>query len=62
MVYLHRGGNTMNVDIIISAKDFGKTEGLCGFCDGNPTNDFLHKDGTTSYNRNADYKFSDSWM
>ena len=52
----------MNVDIIISAKDFGKTEGLCGFCDGNPTNDFLHKDGTTSYNRNADYKFSDSWM
>lgn len=50
----------MNVDIIMSAKDVGKTEGLCGYFDGNPSNDFIRKDGGTS-NNNADYKFSDSW-
>ncbi|XP_060598147.1 uncharacterized protein LOC132751939, partial [Ruditapes philippinarum] len=54
-------GNTMNIDVFISAKDFGKTEGLCGLCDANSSNDFVHSDGSTSNNRNADYKFSESW-
>lgn len=62
IITLHGGfyQNTMNVDIIMSAKDFGKTEGLCGNFDGNPSNDFVRSDGGTS-NNNADYAFSESW-
>ncbi|XP_045184975.2 von Willebrand factor D and EGF domain-containing protein-like [Mercenaria mercenaria] len=61
-IALHGGSyqNTMNVDIIMSAKDLGNVQGLCGYFDGNRYNDFLRSDGVQSSNNN-DYKFSESW-
>jgi hypothetical protein len=50
----------MNIDIIMSPKDLGNTQGLCGNFDGDPNNDFVLKDGTQASNNN-DYRFSESW-
>ncbi|XP_060604052.1 von Willebrand factor D and EGF domain-containing protein-like [Ruditapes philippinarum] len=52
--------STMNIDIIMSPKDLGNTQGLCGNFDGDPNNDFVLKDGTQASNNN-DYRFSESW-
>lgn len=59
-IELHRWGPTMNIDIYMSAKDMGNSDGLCGYFDGDPTNDFIGRDGQTSTGNN-DYVFSDSW-
>ncbi|XP_053387565.1 von Willebrand factor D and EGF domain-containing protein-like [Mercenaria mercenaria] len=60
-ISLHRWGKTMNIDIYLSAKDFGNMDGLCGYFDGDNTNDFRHRDGVTVSNGNNDYAFSNSW-
>ena len=53
----------MNVDITMAPKDTGQSDGLCGFVDGDKTNDFKTRDGkvipVNQGNRNG--KFSDDW-
>ncbi|XP_060567990.1 von Willebrand factor D and EGF domain-containing protein-like, partial [Ruditapes philippinarum] len=54
--------STMNIDIYMSAKDFGNVDGLCGTFDGNRSNDLLHRDNKTiSNDNNRSYRFADSW-
>jgi hypothetical protein len=54
-------GNVMNIDVYMSAKDFGNVAGLCGNFDGDISNDLEHRDGTISDDYNRSYKFADSW-
>jgi hypothetical protein len=51
----------MNIDVYMSAKDFGNVAGLCGNFDGDASNDLEHRDGTISNDKNRSYKFADSW-
>ena len=55
---LRRG---MNIDIYLSAADFGKTEGLCGTYDQDPNNDFIPKGQTMSVGRPQVDQFIESW-
>jgi len=54
----------INIQITLSARDKGKTSGLCGTFDDDPTNDFIPKDKTTSI-KYADWgelnRFIESW-
>ena len=47
-----------NVYVRVKARYKGKTLGLCGNYNGNPNDDFVKKDQTTTGNAN---EFSDSW-
>ncbi|XP_053387193.1 uncharacterized protein LOC123542679 [Mercenaria mercenaria] len=61
-IFLHTWSDTMNIDIYMSAKDFGNMVGLCGYFDGDVSNDLLHRDSVTiSNDDNWSYKFADSW-
>ncbi|XP_053387636.1 uncharacterized protein LOC123541916 isoform X2 [Mercenaria mercenaria] len=61
-IFLHTWSDTMNIDIYMSAKDFGNIVGLCGYFDGDRSNDLLHRDNVTiSSDNNWSYKFADSW-
>ena len=56
----------MNIDITMAPKDLKNIEGLCGQFDNDPSNDFLHADGTksekTPENINSHFsKFTESW-
>jgi hypothetical protein len=52
----------MNIDIYMSAKDYGNVDGLCGTFDGNRSNDLLHRDKMKiSDDDNLSYRFADSW-
>ncbi|XP_060561563.1 uncharacterized protein LOC132721299, partial [Ruditapes philippinarum] len=61
-IALHGWSNTMNIDIYMSAKDYGNVDGLCGTFDGDRSNDLLHRDNKTiSDDDNRSYRFADSW-
>ncbi|XP_053387517.1 von Willebrand factor D and EGF domain-containing protein-like isoform X3 [Mercenaria mercenaria] len=51
----------INVHITMAPKDLGKVVGLCGYFDNNKTNDFMHKDGTTSRLDGSDDVFASTW-
>ncbi|XP_060567989.1 von Willebrand factor D and EGF domain-containing protein-like [Ruditapes philippinarum] len=54
--------NTLDIDIYMSAKDYGNVDGLCGTFDGDRSNDLLHRDKKTiSNDNNRSYRFADSW-
>lgn len=57
---LHSWGNTMNIDIYMSARDFGHIDGLCGHFDGDGSNDFKKRDGT-AVDGHINHTFSESW-
>ncbi|XP_060574456.1 uncharacterized protein LOC132732110 [Ruditapes philippinarum] len=61
MIEILLWGNVMNIDVYMSAKDFGNVAGLCGNFDGDRSNDLEHRDGTISDDNNRSYKFADSW-
>lgn len=48
----------MSTDIIMSAKDFGRTGGLCGYFDNNWQNDYLLSNGNTTQNHEL---FAETW-
>ncbi|XP_060587375.1 von Willebrand factor D and EGF domain-containing protein-like [Ruditapes philippinarum] len=61
-IALHGWSNTMNIDIYMSAKDYGNVDGLCGTFDWDRSNDLLHRDKKTiSDDDNRSYRFADSW-
>ncbi|XP_053377681.1 neurogenic locus notch homolog protein 1-like isoform X15 [Mercenaria mercenaria] len=51
----------INVDIAMAPKDLNNVEGLCGYFDNDISNDFRHRDGTTSGLDWKDDDFSNSW-
>ncbi|XP_053387563.1 uncharacterized protein LOC123542645 isoform X2 [Mercenaria mercenaria] len=63
IINLHSWGKTLDIDIYLSAKDFGNIDGLCGYFDGNRNNDFRHRDGSESAISNGYYyhEFTESW-
>ncbi|XP_060598974.1 uncharacterized protein LOC132752641 isoform X3 [Ruditapes philippinarum] len=57
-------GRNMNVDIYLSSKDEGRTDGLCGQYDKNDSNDFLLREQGPNKDvveNNDDHRFSESW-
>ncbi|KAL4236319.1 hypothetical protein ACF0H5_004706 [Mactra antiquata] len=52
-------GKFMNTDIIMSAKDFGNTRGLCGYFDNDRQNDFTLSNGTVTGNDHE--LFAETW-
>lgn len=57
----------INVDVFPTIADYESTEGLCGYLDGNQTNDLTRRDMSVDDIQLFDYyhvhpnQFSDSW-
>ena len=55
-VQISKGYGLLNVDVMPSAYDFGKTQGLCGLLDGDRSNDRQRRNGSRSIDSNLSWR------